>query len=181
MSNDNEIKYMIISYSAIVSIVFTCAIAVIGLFVQKGDKDMFWSEKAKKILSIIAFVFITAACILSIWGAIIYNSNMCIVAIGMSIVGLCIDDWALKDQKAGVMMKVEIIGIDNEPRVIDCTKFQYVQRQDAKTSLSECWIWNSKLEHLLVKNFKFLNEEEVFFDKKSNIFIDKKLKGVSDG
>lgn len=29
---DNEIRFMIISYSAIVSIIFTCAIAVIGLF-----------------------------------------------------------------------------------------------------------------------------------------------------
>lgn len=58
--------------------------------------NWFLSEKAKRVLSIVAFIMIVISCILSIWGAIIYASNISFVAIGICIAGLIVDDIAMK-------------------------------------------------------------------------------------
>lgn len=58
---------------------------------------MKWSEKAKRVLSIVAFIVILIGAGLSIYGAIVLNNTYSLIAIGLSVAGLIADDIAMRD------------------------------------------------------------------------------------
>lgn len=70
-------------------------------------------------------------------------------------------------------MRVEITRINNETEIIECDKINFVDRPESKTSLVEVWMYNGKLQHLILKTFKIL--DEYYYDEKSRTYCDKKL------
>lgn len=70
-------------------------------------------------------------------------------------------------------MKVEITRINGESEIINCDKFEFIDRPDARTSLIEAWLWNGKLQHLILKNFNIL--DEYYYDENTKIYYDRAL------